>query len=66
METFVRLLPGLIALIVAWIVVQFAIWLGFSSIGAQLVLLIVVWVIVTLLADRAFRGYGRESRGTAG
>lgn len=59
MEAFVRLLPGLFGLIAAWIVVQFLAWLGFGAGLLHLVVLILVYLLVTYLADRAFKSYGR-------
>jgi membrane protein implicated in regulation of membrane protease activity len=61
MEAFVRLLPGLIGLIAAWLAVGLIAWLGFTAWGTQLVVLILVYLVVTYLADQALKTYGRSA-----
>lgn len=62
MASLMRYLPGLIAAIVAFAALRFAMFLGMTQIGWQMLVFFLVYIIVAVAADRAMAAYGRSSR----
>jgi hypothetical protein len=62
MASLIRYLPGLIAAIVAFAALQFAVFLGATQSGWQILVFFVVYIIVAVAADRAMIAYGTPAR----
>ena len=62
MASLIRYLPGLIAAIVAFAALQFAIFLGPTRTGWQILVFFVVYIVVAVAADRAMIAYGKSAR----
>ena len=62
MANLIRYLPGLIGAIVAFAALKFAIFLGATQTGWQMLVFFLVYIIVAVAADRAMAAYGRSAR----
>jgi hypothetical protein len=62
MAILIRYLPGLIGAIVAFAALKFAIFLGATQTGWQILVFFVVYIIVAVAADRAMIAYGTPAR----
>jgi hypothetical protein len=62
MAILIRYLPGLIGAIVAFAALKFAIFLGATQTGWQILVFFVVYLIVAVAADRAMIAYGTPAR----
>jgi hypothetical protein len=62
MASLIRYLPGLIAAIVAFAALKFAIFLGATQIGWQILVFFIVYIIAAVAAERAIIAYGRSAR----
>lgn len=62
MASLIRYIPGLIGAITAFAALKFAIFLGATPIGWQILVFFLVYIIVVVAADRAMTAYGRSAR----
>ena len=62
MANLMRYVPGLIGAIIAFAALKFAIFLGVTQNGWQILVFFVVYIIVTVAADRAMIAYGTPAR----
>ncbi|MGF1641420.1 MAG: hypothetical protein ACFCUO_10775 [Rhodospirillales bacterium] len=57
MSSIVRLLPGLIAAIAAFVALKLLLFVDLTSLGFEIVAFFVVYIVVAIAADRAMRAY---------
>ena len=62
MASLMRYLPGLLAAIVAFAALRFAIFLGATQMGWQILVFFVVYIVMAVAVDRAMIAYGRSAR----
>ncbi len=62
MASLMRYIPGLIAAVCAFAALRFAIFLGVTEIGWQMLVFFLAYIIVAVAADRAMTAYGTSAR----
>jgi hypothetical protein len=62
MANLMRYIPGLIGAIIAFAALKFAIFLGVTQNGWQMVVFFLTYIIVAVAADRAMTAYGTPAR----
>lgn len=58
MDAVMRRIPGIIGVLVSYLVLQLVWLLGFHSIAGEIVLIVIVYLVIRWLAERALRHYG--------
>ena len=62
MANLMRYVPGLIGAIIAFGALKFAIFLGVTQNGWQMLVFFLAYILVAVAADRAMTAYGRSAR----
>jgi len=58
MTAIIRLVPGILGLLAAYVALKLLVWLlGVQSVAGQILLILVVYLVVRWLAERALRHY---------
>jgi hypothetical protein len=57
MSTIVRLVPGLIAAVAAFVALKLLLFVNLTSLGFEIAAFFVVYLVVAVIADRAMRAY---------
>ena len=62
MASLIRYVPGLIGAIIAFAALKFAIFLGATQTGWQMLVFFLTYIIVAIAVDRAMIAYGTPAR----
>ena len=58
MTAIIRLVPGILGLLAAYVALKLLVWLlGLQSIAGEILIILVVYLVVRWLAERALRHY---------
>ena len=58
MSAFMRILPGLIAAVVALVALKLISVIGLAGLTAEIFVFVIAYIVVALAADKAMKGYG--------
>lgn len=62
MATVIRIVPGFIAAIVAFIALKLLIFFGSTALGLQILVFFLVYIIAAVAAEKAMSAYGKANR----